>query len=87
MSRILAIDYGRKRIGLALSDELGLRRNRSRRWFTRIAAMISPLREICRQHEVGRIVVGPPLHMTGEAGDMAEEAKRLCSAIRKGSST
>src|SRR5271170_8278954 len=74
-SRILALDYGRKRIGLALSDELGLtaqplvtflrtnRRNDLRR-----------LREICRKHSVVRILVGHPLHITGEPSPMAEEA-------------
>jgi putative Holliday junction resolvase len=82
--RILAIDYGRKRIGLALSDELGLtaqplstlsrtnRQNDLRR-----------LREICRAHGVTQIVVGHPLHMTGEAGAMAEEAARFAARVKK----
>lgn len=82
--RILAIDYGRKRIGLALSDELGLtaqplmvlsrtnRRNDLRR-----------LREICREHGVGRIVVGHPLQMAGGVGEMAEEAARFASRLGK----
>jgi putative Holliday junction resolvase len=82
--RILAIDYGRKRIGLALSDELGLtaqplstlvrtnRRNDLRR-----------LREVCRKHGVARIVVGHPLHMTGAAGEMAEEAARFSARLAK----
>ena len=82
--RILAIDYGRKRIGLALSDELWLtarpletivrtnRRNDLRR-----------LREVCRKHGVTRIVVGLPLHMTGESGPMAEEASRFAARVGK----
>jgi len=82
--RILAIDYGRKRMGLALSDELGLtarpletlvrtnRRNDFRR-----------LREVCRKHHVGQIIVGHPLHMTGEAGPMAEEAARFAARVQK----
>jgi len=82
--RILAIDYGRKRIGLALSDELGLtaqplatlartnRRNDLRR-----------LREICRKHGVARIVVGHPLHMTGETSSMAEESARFAARVQK----
>lgn len=82
--RILAIDYGRKRIGLALSDELGLtaqplttlvrtnRRNDLRR-----------LRDICRKHGVAHIVVGYPLHMTGEAGEMADEVARFSARLRK----
>jgi putative holliday junction resolvase len=82
--RILAIDYGRKRIGLALSDELGLtaqplgtlvRTNRGND--------LRRLREVCRRHGVGRIVVGHPLHMTGEAGPMAEEAARFAGRVQK----
>lgn len=82
--RILAIDYGRKRMGLALSDELRLtaqpllvlvrtnRRNDLRR-----------LREICRKHGVARILVGHPLHITGETGEMAEEAALFAGRLQK----
>jgi putative Holliday junction resolvase len=84
LKRILAIDYGRKRIGLACSDEMGLtaqpfgtllrtnRRNDIRR-----------LREICRERAVGQIIVGHPLHMTGEAGEMAQEASRFAARLEK----
>jgi len=83
--RILAVDYGRKRIGLALSDELGmtaqplavlLRVNRQ--------IDLRRLREICRNHGVFHIIVGHPLHMTGEAGEMAEEAARFAARLEKG---
>ncbi|MGA2508634.1 MAG: Holliday junction resolvase RuvX [Candidatus Acidiferrales bacterium] len=83
--RILAVDYGRKRIGLALSDELGItaqpletlvRTNRQ--------SDLRRLREICRMHSVGHIIVGYPLHMTGEAGPMAEEAARFAARLEKG---
>jgi putative holliday junction resolvase len=82
--RILAIDYGRKRIGLALSDELQLtahpllvltrtnRRNDLRR-----------LREICRKHGVARILVGLPLHITGATGEMADEAAQFAARLQK----
>lgn len=82
--RILAIDYGRKRIGLALSDELQVtaqplltlvrtnRRNDLRR-----------LREICREHGVARILLGHPLHLTGETGEMADEAAQYAAALQK----
>jgi putative Holliday junction resolvase len=82
--RILAIDYGRKRMGLALSDELQMtaqplftlvrtnRRNDLRR-----------LREICRKHGVARILMGHPLHITGEAGEMADEAAQFAARVQK----
>jgi putative holliday junction resolvase len=82
--RILALDYGRKRIGLALSDELRLtaqplktlaRKNR--------ADDVRRLREICREQGVARIIVGHPVHMTGEAGVMAEEAARFAARLKK----
>jgi putative holliday junction resolvase len=84
MSRILAIDYGRKRIGLALSDDLGAtaqplltiaRTNRR--------DVILRLREICAKHEVAHIIVGHPLHITGEAGEMAAEAARFAMRLSK----
>lgn len=82
--RVLAVDYGRKRIGLALSDELGVtaqplvtmqrtnRRNDVRR-----------LREICASYKVERILVGHPLHITGEAGEMAAEAAGFAARLAK----
>ncbi len=82
--RILAIDYGRRRLGLAVSDALGLvaqplamleRTNRRNdlRW----------LREIVRRHEIRRIVVGHPLHLDGTAGEMAAETVRFAARIEK----
>jgi len=82
--RILALDYGRKRIGLAVSDELRLtaqplktlaRRNR--------ADDVRRLREICREQGVARIILGHPVHMTGEAGPMAEEAARFGARLKR----
>ena len=82
--RVLAIDYGRKRIGLALSDELQLtaqplavikRANRRED--------IRRLRDICRKQGVARILVGHPLHISGEAGEMADEAARFAARLRK----
>lgn len=82
--RVLAIDYGRKRIGLALSDELGITAqplptlmHQNRR------EDIRRLREICREHGVGRILVGHPVHITGEAGEMADEARRFATRLGK----
>jgi len=84
MPRILAIDYGRKRIGLALSDELGITArplqvmaHKNRR------DDIRRLREICREHSVARILVGHPVHITGEVGQMADETSRFATRLRK----
>ena len=81
---ILAIDYGRRRMGLALSDDLGVtarplavcaRTNRR--------SDLARLREICRRHGVGTIIVGSPLHLDGSASEMSEEAARFAERIRR----
>jgi putative Holliday junction resolvase len=82
--RILAIDYGRRRIGLAVSDELGItampvatleRKNRQED--------VRRLREIARKYKITLIIVGSPLHLAGHAGEMAQEASRFASRIKK----
>lgn len=82
--RVLAVDYGRKRIGLALSDELGL----TAQPLTTLVRVnrqtdLRRLREACRAHGVAHIIVGHPLHMTGEAGEMADEAARFAARLEK----
>jgi putative Holliday junction resolvase len=81
--RILGIDYGRVRLGLALSDPDGILASplptlpRSRRAsddFHRIAGL-------AREHGVARIVVGLPLLMDGTSGTMANEAKTFADQV------
>jgi putative holliday junction resolvase len=82
--RILAIDYGRRRIGLAISDELRItarplsileRKNRDE--------TIRKLREIAREFGARQIVVGYPLNLDGTSGEMAEEAARFANRLQK----
>jgi putative Holliday junction resolvase len=82
--RVLAVDYGRKRIGLALSDALGL----TAQPFATLVRVnrqndLRRLREACRTHGVTLIIVGHPLHMTGEPGEMANEAARFAARLEK----
>ena len=83
-SRILAVDYGRKRIGLALSDELCLTA-RPLATLVRVNRRkdMNRLREICREHQVKQVIVGQPLHMTGESSPLAEEAARFAARLGK----
>lgn len=82
--RILAIDYGRKRFGLALSDELGLTAQPLATWLrTNRRNDVRRLRELARQHAVGRILVGLPVHLDGRPSEMAAEAERFAARIGK----
>jgi len=72
--RFLGLDIGSKRIGLALSDELGITAqglptlNRSTP-----GNDIRKLLEIVRQHKVEKIVIGLPKNMNGTLGKSAEQ--------------
>jgi putative Holliday junction resolvase len=82
--RILAIDYGRKRIGLALSDELGLTAQPlSTLSRTNRRDDLRRLREISREHGVALILVGRPLHISGAPAEMSEEAARFAARLKK----
>ena len=82
--RVLAIDYGRKRLGLAISDPLRVTARPLATW-TRSNRRhdLARLRSLCREQEVSRIVIGWPLQLSGAQGDMASEAARFAERIRK----
>jgi putative Holliday junction resolvase len=81
---ILAIDYGKKRLGLALSDELGVTSRPHATW-NRVNRRrdLARLRELARQQKVCRIVVGLPLHLDGTPSEMSEEAKSFAARVEK----
>src|ERR1700737_1075388 len=81
---ILAIDYGQKRVGLALSDECGVTSRPFAIW-TRINRRrdLTRLRDLIRQHAVRRIVVGLPLRLDGTPSEMSEEAKGFAARVEK----
>jgi putative Holliday junction resolvase len=82
--RVLGIDYGRKRMGLALSDPLSLTAGPLMVFLrTNRQADMRRLRELCRRHEVRRIVIGYPLSMDGSKSEMAEEAARFAVRVKK----
>jgi putative holliday junction resolvase len=81
---ILAIDYGKVRIGLALADiETGLPRPLTTIERVNRNEDMRRLRELAREHAVKEIVVGLPLRLDGTRGEMAEEATRFADRVRK----
>lgn len=71
--RILAIDHGSKRIGFALSDELGWTAQPLETFHRRNPdADIRHIQDLVREHEVGRVLVGMPFRLDGEIGPAAK---------------
>jgi putative holliday junction resolvase len=81
---ILALDYGRARIGLAIA-ELEAQLPRPLLTLDRVNRNedMRRLRELAREHGVRQIVVGLPLRLDGTRGEMAEEATRFAARLRK----
>lgn len=81
--RILAIDPGERRLGLAVSDPTGvialpLEVIERTGW----AADVARLRRVIETHGVTQIVVGRPLTLRGEVGAQARAAARFTARIR-----
>jgi putative pre-16S rRNA nuclease len=82
--RILAIDYGSRRMGLAVSDPLGitaqgletLQRKNKRSDFAR-------LERVLREYQVREIVLGNPLRMSGEEGRQSQKVAEFAEELRK----
>jgi putative holliday junction resolvase len=80
--RILALDVGRKRIGLAVSDPLGLTAQglgvlERKDWDRDMTRLL----EIARPYRVKEVLVGLPRHMNGRLGEQAEEILVLARAL------
>jgi len=82
MSRTLALDLGRARIGVAIDDELGSMAHARGVLDARDRpAWLAKLREIIADEGVGRIVVGLPLDLRGHEGDAARNARVQAQVI------
>lgn len=79
MSRALGIDYGEKRVGVAISDGLGL----TARPLTVVprATAVEEVMSLVKDQDVVTIVVGLPTGLGGREGMSATEARKLADEI------
>ena len=82
--RILCLDYGEKRIGVAICDELGLtaqgrptiiRKTKKHDW--------EILESLIRNYKVEKIVIGYPVRMDGSEGIQCEKVNRFKALLEK----
>jgi putative Holliday junction resolvase len=78
--RVLALDHGTARIGCAISDPSGT-------LATPLPVIEPPspsaVVELVSTYEVERVVVGLPLHLSGEEGSQAALARTFCAELEK----
>ncbi|MCD6142468.1 Holliday junction resolvase RuvX [Candidatus Acetothermia bacterium] len=81
--RILGIDYGTVRIGLAISDPDGIIASPLPVYIrTDIRSDVEHIARLVRESGVERIVIGLPLNMDGTAGEMADEVAVFADRLR-----
>lgn len=80
--RVLGVDFGSKRIGLAVSDEsgefafpAGVLESRGRK------KDLAALRAVIVEKQVGSAVIGLPVHMDGRRGPEAEKVQAFADAL------
>jgi putative Holliday junction resolvase len=83
IGRILALDVGKKRIGLALSDPLGITaQGLPTLYRTTIREDLAALDELVRTHDVKLLLVGHPLNMSGSEGRQVVYTKEFAERLR-----
>ncbi|MBL7032575.1 MAG: Holliday junction resolvase RuvX [Candidatus Delongbacteria bacterium] len=80
--RFLAIDYGRARTGVAVSDPTGL----ISRPLTTIAVrdismLLSSIQDLCREYEIGTIIIGIPMRGNGTPGTLVPEIEQFIALM------
>ena len=76
--RIMGIDYGDSRVGIALSDPLGITAQGLVTLPNKVYdKMLGSLLELIKEHNVEKIVLGMPRNLNGTCGDRAEITERF----------
>jgi len=80
--RIMGLDYGSRRIGIAICDELGMtaqgaatinRKNRQ--------ADLDAIADLVKHYDIERIIIGYPLRLDGSEGIQCEKINRFCRRL------
>jgi putative holliday junction resolvase len=80
--RIAAFDVGARRIGVAVTDPLGLTAQPLLTIYCKTArADLKSIGRILRRHGIAEAVVGNPLHMSGEVSPQARKAQELAAQL------
>ncbi|MGI9086846.1 MAG: Holliday junction resolvase RuvX [Chthoniobacterales bacterium] len=81
--RMLGVDFGQARIGVAISDELGMLAHPLETIpGKKIEAAAKRVAELAREKNVERVILGLPRHMNGEMGAAAAEVNAFAAKLR-----
>jgi len=82
--RILGVDYGDRKIGIAMCDPMGMIAQgvETIRWDRDTMIPINRIKEIIQQHKVEKCVVGFPKNMNGTIGERGEKTNEFISILK-----
>ena len=82
--RLMGLDYGDSRTGVAVSDLLGITAQGVESIkYTSEKQLIQRLGEIIQEYQVKKIVIGLPLNMNATSGQRVEKTKRFIEKLRQ----
>ena len=81
--RVVGLDLGRRRIGLAISDPMGIALPAGTLTRRSLREDLRWLQEWTAEREVTQIVVGLPIHMNGSSGPEAEQARGFAQKLEE----
>ncbi|MDP8253014.1 MAG: Holliday junction resolvase RuvX [Candidatus Kaelpia aquatica] len=82
MSRILALDFGAKRVGVAISDPLGIFAQGLDTLYIRGKTdLLSKLSRYFNSYEIDEVIIGNPLNSQGEDSKLSQEIKRFAKIL------
>ena len=81
MQRLLGLDWGRERIGVAISDDRCIFAVGYGVWPAQEGGFIEKLASVVRDEDIGLIIVGYPLTLRGEQGRATQEVDRFIATI------
>ncbi len=82
--RIMGLDYGEKRIGVAVSDPLGLiAQGISVISYSSLDQALQEIEALCNEYAIEKIVVGNPYNMDGSRGRASEKAEGFALRLKE----
>jgi putative Holliday junction resolvase len=83
MNRALGIDHGDARIGLAVSDELGMLAHPLETMYLKeIADPVAHIADVVTKHKIAQIVLGLPRNMDGTYGPASEKVRAFAEKLK-----
>ena len=83
MGRIIALDHGDRRIGLAISDDLKIIAQIIEPVLLNDAQLWKRMKEIFKNYEIEKVVIGLPIAMSGQESESTEKARKFADLLEK----